>query len=120
VVWASAEDAATAAREILIRAREAFVGVPAETRQGCRDGTTGFERILPGADRMYPDTDTPPLPIPDPLVAEVEARLPETPWSRRERYEALGLDAAAARRLGSAPWAGAFDALAPGAGDAAR
>ncbi|MFO8172905.1 MAG: Glu-tRNA(Gln) amidotransferase subunit GatE, partial [Longimicrobiales bacterium] len=61
VVWAPKEDAATAAREILIRAREALQGIPAETRQAFPDGTSGFERILPGADRMYPDTDTPPL-----------------------------------------------------------
>ncbi len=27
------------------------------------DGTNGFERILPGADRMYPDTDLPPKKI---------------------------------------------------------
>ncbi len=74
VVWAPEEDAATAAREVLIRAREALVGIPAETRQAYADGTTGFERILPGPDRMYPDTDTPPLPIPDSTVAEVRAQ----------------------------------------------
>jgi glutamyl-tRNA(Gln) amidotransferase subunit E len=73
VVWAPEADAATAAREILIRAREALAGIPAETRQAFPDGTTGFERILPGADRMYPDTDTPPLPISDTTITEVRA-----------------------------------------------
>jgi glutamyl-tRNA(Gln) amidotransferase subunit E len=120
VVWASPEDAATAAREILIRAREALDGVPAETRQAYRDGTTGFERILPGPDRMYPDTDTPPLPLSDAMVAEVSAQRGETPWSRQARYEDLGIEPAMARRLAAATWAGLFDHVAPREGAPAR
>jgi glutamyl-tRNA(Gln) amidotransferase subunit E len=104
----------TAAREIVARAREAFVGVPSETRQGHADGTTGFERILPGAERMYPDTDTPPVPIPDAWLREIEARLPERPWQRLERYEKLGIPAERAARLARAPWAALFDALGGG------
>ena len=68
VVWGSGDDAATAVREVAIRAREATVGVPNETRQALDDGTNGFERILPGADRMYPDTDLPPIALDDPRV----------------------------------------------------
>lgn len=120
VAWAPRRDAATAARELIIRAREALVGVPAETRQANPDMTTGFERLLPGPDRMYPDTDTPPLPIPDDLVAEVQAGLGESPWGRAARYRELGLDPAAAHDLAGAPWADLFDALAPQTGDVAR
>ncbi len=120
VVWAPAEDAATAAREICIRAQDAVRGVPAETRQAFRDGTNGFERILPGPDRMYPDTDTPPLPIADEVVQQTRARLPEAPWAREARYVALGLDPQAAHRLARAPWAELFDAVAPAAGSVAR
>ncbi len=120
VVWAPEEDADTAARELLTRAQEALVGVPAETRQAFRDGTNGFERILPGPDRMYPDTDTPPLPIPDAVVIEIRERLPEPPSSRQSRYEALGLDPVAAWRLAGAPWAKLFDAVAPASGTVAR
>jgi glutamyl-tRNA(Gln) amidotransferase subunit E len=118
VVWAARQDAATAAREILIRADDARVGVPAETRQAFADGTTGFERILPGPDRMYPDTDTPPLPIPDATVAEIRAGLGERPWHREARYQKLGLDPAMARRLADAPWADAFDRVDPLPGQA--
>ncbi|NNM04382.1 MAG: Glu-tRNA(Gln) amidotransferase subunit GatE [Gemmatimonadetes bacterium] len=120
VVWAPSEDAATAAREIVIRAREALEGVPAETRQAHPNGTNGFERILPGPDRMYPDTDTPPLPIPDRTVTEVRAQLGEPPWTRQARYEELGLDARMARSLAVAPWADLFDKVAPHAGEPAR
>jgi len=120
LAWAPRQDAATAAREILIRARETLDGVPAETRQAWPDGRTGFERLLPGPDRMYPDTDTPPLPVPDALVAEVLGSLPERPWEREDRYTGLGLDHAAVRRLARSPWADAFDAVAPAAGEPAR
>ncbi len=113
LVWAPEADAATAAREILLRAQEAVIGIPAETRQAFPDGTTGFERILPGPDRMYPDTDTPPLPIADAVVTQIRTTLPETPWARERRYERLGLDARSARRLAGAPWADLFDELAP-------
>lgn len=111
VVWASREDAATAAREVLIRAREALLGIPAETRQDMGDGRTGFERVLPGPDRMYPDTDTPPLPIDDATIVEIREALPERPWEQERRYERVGLTPAAARRLADAPWADLFDAV---------
>jgi glutamyl-tRNA(Gln) amidotransferase subunit E len=117
LVWVEPGDAATATREILLRAGEALKGIPAETRQAHRDGTTGFERILPGADRMYPDTDTPPLPIHDAVVERIRAVLPERPWERVARYRALGLPALAAERLSRSPWQAAFDTAAPAAGD---
>jgi len=120
VLWAPEEDAATAAREVLIRAREALEGIPAETRQLHPDGTMGFERILPGPDRMYPDTDTPPLPIPDSTVIEVRAQLGESPWARKARYEELGLDPRAAKVLSVAPWADLFDEISPLEGDCVR
>jgi glutamyl-tRNA(Gln) amidotransferase subunit E len=120
VLWGPARDAATAVREVYIRAREALVGVPAETRQAYPDGTNGFERILPGPDRMYPDTDTPPVPIPDRIVGEIRSSLPESPWGREERYRKLGLDSPTAARLAGAPWARLFDALDPAPGATAR
>lgn len=120
LVWASKPDAATAVREILIRAREALEGIPAETRQAFPDGTNGFERILPGPDRMYPDTDTPPLPVSDDLLARIQEDLPETPWAREERYREMGLDARTARALAAAPWADLFDNLEPEVGEVAR
>ncbi len=118
VLAGPAEDVATAAREVLIRAADATIGVPSETRQAFADGTTGFERILPGADRMYPDTDTPPLPIPDAwcnpsVVADVEL-----PWDQEARLLARGLDQRTARALLDAPWADLFDAVSADATDA--
>ncbi len=91
VVWGSDTDADTGAREIAIRAREAAIGVPSETRQALRDGTNGFERILPGPDRMYPDTDLPPKRITDERLDRVRATLPEYFWDREAEYRRLGV-----------------------------
>ncbi len=63
IVWGSADDVQTAVEEIKIRTFEATVGVPAESRRALPSGATGFERILPGSQRMYPDTDLPHITI---------------------------------------------------------
>jgi len=120
VVWAERDDAATAAREVLIRAQDTLDGIPAETRQAHSNGTTGFERILPGPDRMYPDTDTPPLPIPEAMIAEIREQLPETPWARQNRYEEMGLDRRTAEHLAVSPWADLFDQIDPASGAPAQ
>jgi glutamyl-tRNA(Gln) amidotransferase subunit E len=91
LVWGDVRDAATAVGEIVIRAREAAEGIPNETRQAFPSGINGFERILPGPDRMYPDTDMPPVPLADERIEETRRRLPLTPWQRRENYRRLGL-----------------------------
>ena len=54
----------------------AFEGVPVETRKSFADGTTIFERVLPGADRMYPDTDSPPIPLFENYIDELRQRIP--------------------------------------------
>jgi glutamyl-tRNA(Gln) amidotransferase subunit E len=90
-VWGSREDAQSACNEVAIRGREATEGVPRETRQALRDGTTGFERILPGPERMYPDTDLPPVAVKPASVERAKQSLPQPPWEREGRYAALGL-----------------------------
>ena len=84
-------DTRCAAEEIAIRAKEATIGVPSDTRQAFKDGTTGFERVLPGADRMYPDTDLPPLAISADRLKRIRANLPEYVWDRERRYRSMGL-----------------------------
>jgi len=79
----------TASNEIAIRAKEAAIGVPSETRQALRDGTNGFERILPGPDRMYPDTDLPPRRITREHLGRIRAGLPKPVWEVEERYRSL-------------------------------
>ena len=89
VVWGNKQDVITGASEIAVRAREATVGIPSETRQALRDGTNGFERILPGPDRMYPDTDLPPLRITPERLRIAGTKVPKPVWELEESYRKL-------------------------------
>lgn len=91
ITWGPEADTITACNEIRDRFLEAFNGVPNETRQHLRDGLTDFERILPGADRMYPDTDHPPLRITPARVEEIRLGLPEKTREVEERFRSYGL-----------------------------
>ncbi len=86
LVWGDDQDLDTACQEISIRAEEATAGVPSDTRQPLKDGTNGFERVLPGADRMYPDTDLPPIEIIADRVARTKALMPEFVWETEARF----------------------------------
>jgi glutamyl-tRNA(Gln) amidotransferase subunit E len=85
------EDCRTAASEIKLRFADATQGVPKETRQALPGGYTTFERILPGPDRMYPDTDSPPTRITAERVSDARRRLRPAPWVRFERYGQWGV-----------------------------
>ena len=76
VFWGPEADIKTALETIEERCKMAFAGVPNETRKSFEDGTTIFERVLPGADRMYPDTDSAPIPLEDSLITKLTASLP--------------------------------------------
>jgi glutamyl-tRNA(Gln) amidotransferase subunit E len=91
VVWGPTDDTITAASEVQLRYADALDGVPNETRQPFADGSTDFERILPGPDRMYPDTDSPPIRIKRGRVAGLKAALPPPPWEREKRYAEVGV-----------------------------
>ena len=111
VVWGGAEDARTGAQEIAIRAKEATVGIPSETRQALRDGTNGFERILPGPDRMYPDTDLPPIKVTEERLARIRRGLPAPIWTRESWYAELGVPADVVQPLAVSAHAGLFEKL---------
>jgi glutamyl-tRNA(Gln) amidotransferase subunit E len=76
IIWGDEADMATAIETIEERCKMALVGVPEETRKSFEDGTTIFERVLPGADRMYPDTDSAPIPLKDSYIQSLNAGLP--------------------------------------------
>lgn len=76
VFWTNEEDLKTALETIEERCLMAFEGVPEETRKSFRDGTTVFERVLPGADRMYPDTDSAPIPLENSYIENLRNNLP--------------------------------------------
>lgn len=91
LVWGPERDVRTAADEVRLRYIDAIDGVPNETRQPFADGHTDFERILPGPDRMYPDTDSPPTRVLRDRVERLRQALPESPWARQDRYVKAGV-----------------------------
>lgn len=53
-----------------------------ETRAANPDGTTRFSRPLPGAARMYPETDVLPIVVDAEWVKKIKTELPE-PWTNK-------------------------------------
>lgn len=86
IIWGDETDMPTAIETVEERCKMAFEGVPPETRKSLADGTTIFERVLPGADRMYPDTDSAPIPLKNEHIDELSANLPS---DIIERYKQL-------------------------------
>ncbi len=111
LVWGDARDANTGAKEIIIRTKEATIGVPSETRQALYDGTTGFERILPGPQRMYPDTDLPPKKITDERKLRIKQNLPKYFWERETWYKSIGVPTDIIKDLSVSKYAKTFEIL---------
>jgi glutamyl-tRNA(Gln) amidotransferase subunit E len=95
LVAADESVAETAIEAVADRAETAIEGVPEETRGATEEGTSRYLRPLPGAARMYPETDVPPV---EPDAADVEP--PELLTERVDRYQAeYGLDAGLAEQV---------------------
>ena len=63
---------------IIKRIEDAKNGVPAETRGTTPSGETVFLRPRPGASRMYPETDIPPLVITDDQIKLAKSSIPKS------------------------------------------
>ncbi len=89
LVAAEQKRAKIALEAVYERAQELFIGVPKEVRKDNPDGTTSYLRPIPGAARMYPETDV--------LLINPDLRGIEIPESLEEkmlRYQRkLGLSA---------------------------
>ncbi len=69
------------------RLQELWTGIPPEVRKANQDGTTSYLRPMPGAARMYPETD---VPLITPNTKNIT--LPETLEHKMARYQKeLGL-----------------------------
>jgi glutamyl-tRNA(Gln) amidotransferase subunit E len=89
-----------AAEAVAARARAALEGVPGETRDPLPDGGSRYSRPLPGRDRLYPETDVPPVPIGEDRLDRLRARLPERPSATFARLaQEHGLTAELVRQL---------------------
>lgn len=85
VMVADREKRARGAMEaVIIRAEESLEIVPEETRRALPDGNTAYMRPLPGAARMYPETDVPQIEISAEYFGSIE--LPELLTERAKRF----------------------------------
>ena len=114
-VIVGAPDAAHADRALdLIRDRAtiALTGIPGETRDPLPEGRSRYSRPLPGRDRMYPETDVPPVPIRPEHLERLRAALPDAPMeARRKLSERHGLPGEIVRQLQRADQIGTFESL---------
>ncbi len=86
-VTADTDSAKDALSAVIARAQQAIQGVPAETRGAALDGTTHYSRPRPGAARMYPETDVPPVPISSQRLKHIRETLPESPDTHLTRLQ---------------------------------
>ena len=91
IIWGPADDMKTALETIEERCKMAFKGIPNETRKSISDGTTIFERVLPGADRMYPDTDSDPIPLESEYIDSLQKQLPVEVIDRYNQLKKWGV-----------------------------
>ena len=99
VLWGPSADIPTALETIDERIRLAYEGVPNETRKTFPDGTNMFERVLPGRDRMYPDTDSEPIPLTDEYISGFRENLPMDISERYNQMKSWGIPEDAYRYL---------------------
>ncbi|MBS0011055.1 MAG: Glu-tRNA(Gln) amidotransferase subunit GatE, partial [Bacteroidales bacterium] len=91
ILWGLPEDIPTALETVEERIQMAFTVVPNETRKSFPDGTTIFERVLPGKDRMYPDTDSAPIPLHDENIEKIKSSLPDLVSDRIKQMKKWGI-----------------------------
>ncbi len=75
-----------ALKVVIERAKKVIDGVPNEVRRALPDDTTEFMRPMPGAARMYPETDVQPIRITKDYIDRIKNNLPEKPEEKHKRF----------------------------------
>ncbi len=111
------EKARGALEDVIVRAKEALVCVPEETRRALPDGNSAYMRPLPGSARMYPETDVPPVAITEERVRSI--KLPELIEERMPRYmKQFSLSEELARQIARSGNSGLFESIMQGVPEA--
>ena len=107
------ENATDALKAVTERARVSLEGVPEETRAANPEGTTKYMRPRPGAARMYPETDVPPIQLTKEYLDELGSRLPELPEQLMKRLmEEYKLNRKLAKQILDSEYLELFESLA--------
>ena len=110
--YAKARKALEAVHE---RALLAFGGIPEETRMALKDSSSKYMRPLPGAARMYPETDIPPVVISPDKLLWTESNLPELIEHKAKRLEVdYKLNNALAEQLARSEYSELFERVVAG------
>jgi glutamyl-tRNA(Gln) amidotransferase subunit E len=108
----TAENMQDALKAVVQRAQEALEGVPSETRTSKEDGTTRYMRPRPGAARMYPETDIPPLAITSGFLEKIRSNLPEPAEKKLKRLmQEYGLNDKLANQIVNSECEGLFEVV---------
>ncbi|MFB6209489.1 MAG: Glu-tRNA(Gln) amidotransferase subunit GatE [Candidatus Nanohaloarchaea archaeon] len=87
IIAGDSEEARNAGKEVRDRAEKLYRGeVPEETRNAEQDFNTSYSRPLPGAARMYPETDITPVRVKEDRVREIDQNIPPTLEEREQMY----------------------------------
>ena len=76
----------TTLKIVIKRAKASPLGVTNEVRRALLDDTTEYLRPMPGAARMYPETDVQPIRITKEKIKEIIKNLPEKPEEKHKRF----------------------------------
>ena len=101
-----------AIESIINRINYASKGVPAETRLATPNGDTVFLRPRPGASRMYPETDVPPIVITKEELEVAKRNIPKS-WdeSLKEIQEKYGLNLQLAEQIFDSQYIDLFEKI---------
>jgi glutamyl-tRNA(Gln) amidotransferase subunit E len=104
------EKSRLAIEAVIARAKEAMKGIPEETRRALPDGNTAYMRPLPGAARMYPETDVPQIEISQAYFDSIE--IPELLTERAKRFVSEnGLNKELAEKIAYSKYLPLFESL---------
>jgi glutamyl-tRNA(Gln) amidotransferase subunit E len=113
MVMGSGEKCMKALEAVKERCLIAFERVPEETRNALEDGNTEYSRPLPGAARMYPETDIPAISVSGTYLKKLEAGLPKSPEERVKFYTTkFGLSKELAEKMKLSNYARFFEEAA--------
>jgi glutamyl-tRNA(Gln) amidotransferase subunit E len=108
----SPENSRDALKAVVERTRETIEGVPQETRVANPDGTTRYMRPRPGAARMYPETDIPPIQITEDHIHKINSSIPELPEQKLKRViEEYKLNEKLAKQILDSQYSELFEAI---------
>jgi len=76
----------TTLKIVIEKAKASLLGVTNEVRRALVDDETEYLRPMPGAARMYPETDVQPIRITKEKIKEIIKNLPEKPEEKYKRF----------------------------------